>query len=371
VLHRLASLINKEIIQFVRDPVLVAFILIAPILQIVLMGRSVSQGVEGMPVAVVDYDLTPLSREIITALDNTDEIVVSAFPNRLEDAQQLVDRGDVIGMVVIPRGFMQDTRSATKVAQIQVIIDGSSSVIAAQTLSAAQSAVQSLANNAAIAATSRPLGGIRVFVEALFNPTLSLRPDSIISEIALITFEVTILVAVMGIVREREIGTLEMLSITPLRRLELLAGKAITPMIVGMINFLLMFVVVRVVFDIPMRGSFLALLGLTVLYLGAEVAYALLISTLTQSQQQATTVVFVWAIACVTLSGFLVPITTLPKAMQWISWAVPLRHYLASIRSIMLKGTPIAALLPQTIALAVLGVVMMLLTTRTLSRVTD
>lgn len=370
MLHRLASLINKEVIQFARDPVLVAFVLIAPILQIVLIGQSISQDVQSMPVAVVDYDLSPLSREIITALDNTDEIAVSAYPDRIEDAQRLVDDGDVIGMVVIPRGFMRDTRSATEVAQIQVIIDGSSSLIASQTLGAAQSAVQSLAGDAAIA-SSRPRGGVRVFVEALFNPTLSLRPDSVVSQIALITFEVTTLIAVMGIVREREIGTIEMLTITPLRRLELLAGKTITPLIIGGVNFLLMFGVTQVVFDTPMRGSFLGLLGLTVIYLVAEVAYALMISTLTRSQQQATTVVFVWAIVGVTLSGYLVPITTLPRAMQWLSWAVPLRHYLVGVRSIMLKGAPLATLLPQAITLVVLGVVMMLFTTRTLSRVTD
>ncbi len=370
MLHRLGSLIRKEIIQFLRDPVLLAFALLAPALQIVLLGRAVGQDVQNMPIAVIDYDVTPLSREVITALDNTQELIVTTYPDDLDTARDLIDRGDIIGFVVIPRGFMQGTLSPDDVPQVQVVIDGQSSLTAGRTVSAAQGAVQSLLEDAA-RSSGQPRGGIRVFTEALFNRTLDFRPDAITSQLGLITFEVTTLVAVMGIVREREIGTIEMLTITPLKRLELLAGKAITPFLLGMLNFGAMLGVTQFVFDVPLRGSLWALIALTALYLMCEIAYALIVSTLTRSQQQATTVVFVWAMVALTLSGYLVPITTLPRAMQWISWAVPLRHYLTVLRSIMLKGAGWQAMLPQAGALVLLGAVMTVLATRSLSRVID
>jgi ABC-2 type transport system permease protein len=371
MLHRLVTLITKEIIQFTRDPVLLAFSLLGPALQIMLLGRAIGQDISNMPVAVMDYDLSPLSREIVTALDNTDELVVAHFPTDLDEASGLIDRGAVMGIVIIPPGFMQDTQSATEVGQIQVIIDGVSSLIAARTLGAAQGAVQSLVEDVVVTSSQRPPGGIRIFTDPVFNRSLDFRPDSIASQLGLIVFEITTLVAVMGIVREREIGTLEMLTITPLKRMELIAGKAITPLVIGTLNFLVMLGVTQVVFQVPFRGAFWTLFLLTLLYLGCEICYALMVSTITRSQQQATTVVFVWAMVALTLSGYLVPITTLPKAMQWLSWLVPLRHYLTILRSVMLKGSTAAALLPDALAILFIGALMVVITTRTLSRVIE
>ncbi len=369
--HRLMALIHKEIIQFSRDRVLLGFSLLGPMLQIILLGRAIGQDIQDIPIAVVDYDLSPLSREIITALDNTSELVVAYFPDNLEQARDLINRGDAMGIVVIPPGFMEDTRSTTETAQLQVIIDGVSWMIASRTLGAAQGAVQSLVDDVLVDADLPSRGGIRVHPEALFNQTLDFRPDSITSQLGLITFEITTLVAVMGIVREREIGTIEMLTITPLRQLEIIAGKAITPLIIGIIDFLIMLAVTQVVFEVPFRGSFAVLFGLTILYLACEISYALLISTIARSQQQATTVVFVWAMLAMTLSGYLVPITTLPLALQRVSWAIPLQHYLTIVRGVMLKGANITALWPDALAILFLTLVMTFISTRTLRRVIE
>ncbi len=369
--HRLASLISKELVQMLRDRMLLVFALCGPALQLILLGNAISRDIQDIPVAVVDYDLTSLSRDIVTALDNTVELKVVSFPGSLDEARRQMDEGDIMGVAVIPRGFMADLQSPTAVPQVQVFLDGASSFIAGRALGAAQGALDSLIDETLGASDARSRADIDVHIDALFNQTLDLRPDSITSQMALIAFEITTLVAVMGIVREREIGTIEMLSITPLRRLELIAGKAITPLIIGVINFLVMFVVTQVVFEVPQRGAFALLLALTVLYLGCEVGYALMISTIARSQQQAVTIVFVWVMTAMALSGFLVPIATLPETMQWISWAVPLRHYLTVIRAVMLKGAGLASLLPEVAAMITLTVVMVSLTTRTLSRAID
>lgn len=366
--HRLISLIKKELIQITRDRILLLFALLGPGIQLVMLGRAISTDIQDIPVAIIDYDLSPLSREIITALDNTTELEIVSYPPNLQVARNEIDKGQVMAIAVIPRDFMQDIQTPTTVPQIQVILDGSSFLIAGRALGATQGAVQSLIEDTVAFSANTAPEGITILSESLFNATLDFRPDAVTSQFALITFEITTLVAVMGIVREREIGTIEMLSITPLKRLELIAGKAITPLIIGVIDFMAMFMITQVVFDVPLRGSFLLLMGFTLLYLACEIGYALMISTIARSQQQAVTIIFVWVMIAMTLSGYMVPITTLPQIMQWVSWAVPLRHYLTIVRSIMLKGATFFSLLPSVSALLVLTITLIFLTTRTLSR---
>ncbi len=372
MLHRMMALITKELIQITRDRVLLFFALFGPTAQLMMLGRAISMDIVDIPVAVVDYDLSSLSREIITALDNTNELQVLRFPASLDEAREMIDNGDVMAVVVISHGFMEGTRSAAEVAQIQVVLDGgSSSFMAARTLGAAQGAVQSLVEDAQVTGNLPTRGGVQVLVEALFNRTLDLRPHTITAQLALITFQITTMVAVMGIVREREIGTIEMLTITPLRRLELIGGKAITPFLIGMLDFVVMFNVTQAVFSIPMRGSLPVLMAVTMLYLFCEIGYALMLSTITRSQQQAVTMVFVWAMFAITLSGYLVPVSRLPPFLQWVSWFVPLRHYLAILRGLMLKGAGLGVVWPQVLTLAALTAVILFATTRSLSRVIE
>src|SRR5574341_681628 len=344
------ALIAKELRQISRDRILLA--------------NAISVDIVDIPVAVIDYDLSPLSRDIITALDNTQELKVVAFPADLDQARHLIDSGQVMAVGVIPRGFMAGLAS-NHPPQMQVFLDGVSSLIAARALGAMQGAIQSLVEEAVVVASHPRQGGIAVYVDALFNGALDFRPESITSQMSLIIFEITMLVAVMGIVREREFGTIEMLSITPLGRLEVIAGKAITPLLIGLID---LFAVTQIIFDVPFRGSFLTLLGLTILYLSCEIGYALMISTVTRTQQQAVTTVFVWVMVAMTLSGYLVPISNLPKVMEIVSWAVPLRHYLVIVRGIMLKGAGVMDMLPNVVALVATSLAVLFLSTRTLTR---
>jgi ABC-2 type transport system permease protein len=370
VFHRLASLIGKELIQIVRDRILVLFALAVPVVLLYLMGRATSQDIQRIPVAVVDHDHSPLSREIITALNNTRELSVERFPASLAEARKLMDGGDALAIIVIPPGFEKGTQMPTEVPQLQVVLDGASWIVASRALGAAQGAVTSLAVSATVVGEESS-ASIHLYPETLFNRTLDFRPHSVTAQMAFIVFEVTTLFAVMGIVRERELGTLEMLSITPLHRLELIAGKAITPLLIGVIDFLVMIVVTQVAFDVPFRGSFWLLFGLTLIYLVSETGYALMISTLTRTQQQAVTTVFVWGMLCITLSGYMVPVERLPQALQYLSLLIPLRHYLAVVRGVMLKGVGIAVLWPEALVLALLAVAVVFVATRTVSQVLD
>ncbi len=367
--NRLYAIISKELIQYTRDRILFVATLLAPLIQIVLLGNAVGSDIRNLQIAVVDYDHSPLSREIITALDNTDELVVAHFPGSLEEARKLVDRGQAIGVVIIPHRFMEKTRSPHTTAEMQVILDGTQTLTAGYALSAATQAVQSLAGGTLPAGSSLP--GAVLYPEPLYNRTLDLQPDAITAQLALITFQMVALVGVMGIVRERDIGTIEMLNITPLKRMELVAGKTLTPLIIGLATFSVVFTMARMVFNVPNRGNLPFLVGVTALYLVCEIGYGLALSSLLRTQQQAVTVVFVWIMVALTLSGYLVPIEQLPQAFQWLSWLLPLRHYLRIVHNIMLKGSGLLDLWPQIAAIGVLTLLAFSIAPRLLNRVLE
>lgn len=367
---RLRSLVIKELIQFSRDGLLLVFAFVGPVLQLILLGNAVSQDLTALPLAVHDQDRSDLSREIVTALDNTQELELAYYPSSLEELHDLVDGGQVTVAVVIPPGLSRDASSGTTVPELQVIVDGTNAFVGAGALRAIQGAIQAKARDLAPATASNH-GGIDLQTRALYNQSLDQRWHSISAQLAFIAFQVTVIIAVIGLVREREVGTLEQIAMTPLRRLELIGGKAIVPLAIGMFNYSVMFVITQLVFDLPMRGSALLLFALTLVYLVTECGYALLLSTLSRTQQQAITLVFVWVMLAMTLSGYLVPVTRMPLALQALSLLFPLRHYLNILRGVMLKGAGLMALWPSVLALVALSVVVVTATAKLLGRVDE
>ncbi len=366
--NRLRSLIIKELLQFTRDPLLLFATLIGPALQLwVVSGGSGS--LTGIPVAVIDSDRTPTSRAVATALDNTQELTVQFYPDTLEAAQLLIDDGRANVLVVIPQGFADDV-VANRFAQVQLIVDGSNVAAAADAQSAAQGAIETLGWNIVLASMGSTSGlrGIDLRQEALYNQALDSRIYEITAHLAFFTFLVVTLTAVMGIVKEFETGTIEQIMITPLGQVELIVGKAIAPSLLGLVVFSVMFVMARLLFNLPMRGSWLLLGFLTVLYLISEVCVALMISTVSRTQQQAITVVFIWVMVALTMSGFLVPIASLPTVLRWVAYALPIQHFIEIVRSVMLKGAGLVALWQNVVALLVLDVVVVALTSFLLRR---
>jgi ABC-2 type transport system permease protein len=167
---------------------------------------------------------------------------------------------------------------------------------------------------------------------------------------------VALIVAALGITRERELGTLEQLLVTPLRRVELIVGKAIPAVVVASVNFFIVFLIVNQGFELPMRGSFTLLFALSVLFIIAEVGWGLMISAFSHTQQQAVLFVFVLAMTDVAFSGYTVPVERLPQAMQWIAQLFPFQHYLQILRGVMLRGADLSTLWPQALALVILAI---------------
>ncbi len=350
---RVGNLAHKELLQLTRDVMILIMILVGPVLQLALIARSTTQGFHHQPIVVVDQDHSTLSRRIVEALTNTAELKVAAFLDSPDQIDPWLDRAQAIMAVTISPGLEADL--AHGAPQVQLLVDGARSTASSYAIGAATGAINSVAAQYRQTMTSNvPLLNVRTLVR--FNPTLNVAIFVISAQMGFIVYQVALIVAALGLTRERELGTLEQLLVTPLQRVELIIGKAIPAVIVASLNFVIVFLIVNQGFEMPMRGSFPLLFGLSVLFIIAEVGWGLMISAFSHTQQQAVLFVFVLAMTDVAFSGYTVPVEQLPQVMQWIAQLFPFQHYLQILRGVMLRGSDLTTLWPQTVALVILGI---------------
>jgi ABC-2 type transport system permease protein len=365
---RIANLIVKELIQFGRDRILATFILLAPALQLILMAQAIARGVNNQPVAILDLDRSRASRELIASLDNTEALTVKFYVDSPDQMRTLLDKGQARLAVVIPAGFGEGLQRPGTAQQIQILADATNTVAASTSISTAAGVVGRFSSDLA-ASYGRVIPEFIDFrTDVRFNPTLDFRDFSIPAQLGFITYQVTLAVAALGLARERELGTLEQLMVTPLRRLELALGKGIPAIAIGAVNFAAIWIIGQAVFHVPMNGSLPLLVALTLLFITAVVSWGVAISAISRTQQQAILFVFIQAMVDVAFSGFLVPVKNMPPFLQAISRFVPLQHYLVIIRSVMLKGAGLDVLWPQAAALAGLSLVMAAIALRMVAR---
>jgi ABC-2 type transport system permease protein len=381
VLTRIWHMVIKEFIQFGRDRLLTLFLFTFPVMQLVLVAQATATGVTSLPTAVLDQDSSRASRGLAQALDRTEELSVDYFPKNVAEVARLLDGGQAGLAIIIPPNFERDmldgttpvltgqvlpNHSGSQSAQLQVIADASNSITANVALRTAEGAITSTLTR--LLGAAGQLGPVDLRVTTRFNRSLDSRYYAIPAQLAFIVYQVTLAVAALGLARERELGTLEQLSVTPLRRFELLTGKAMPAAIIGLIDFGAMFVIVVEVYSVPMEGSWGLLFLLSALFIIAEVCWGLTISAISRTQQQAVLFIFMLAIAEVMLSGYLVPVARLPLVLKAISLFSPMRHYLVILRSIMLKGANLTTLWPQAVGLLALGSAMAYLSRRNVAR---
>jgi ABC-2 type transport system permease protein len=349
--NRVGNLIIKELIQLGRDRLLSAFIILAPALQLILMAQSIERGINEQPMAVLDFDRSRLSRQLVTALDNSEELHAQAYVQSMDQVRRLLDEGRIRSAVIIPAGFSTGVESGRSPQQIQMVADATNTMAASIAINAATGVVGRFSSNLTGSRGLVTPEFIDFRTKVRFNPTMDLRNFSIPAQVGFIIYQVTLAVAALGLARERELGTLEQLMVTPLRRFELALGKALPAIAIGWLNFVIVWIISLTVFRVPMNGSALVLSLLTMLFVVTVVSWGLVISVVSRTQQQAILFVFIQAMVDVAFSGFLVPVKNMPNFLQAISRFVPLQHYLVIIRSVMLKGAGFDSLKPQAAAL--------------------
>jgi ABC-2 type transport system permease protein len=370
VLLRIWNLVLKEFIQFLRDWLMTAFILTLPVLQLALLAQATSSRISDLCVAVLDFDRSYVSRRLVAALDNRQELNVCHFPETLEDSHRLLDQGEATLAVVIPAGFAADMSDASAEPHVQLAADASNSISGSIALRAANAAIADFARETRLLPGSR-VSGIDLRTTVRFNPDLNARLFSMPAQVGFIVYQVTLTITSIGLARERELGTLEQLMVMPLQRIELVVGKAVPALVVGALNFLCMLAVTVFAFGVPLRGSLLLLFALTVTFIVAEIGYGILISAIARTQQQAILLVFVLAMVDMTFSGYMVRVKNLPLVLQVIAQVVPFSHYLEIIRGVMLKGAGLDVLWPHAAAMVAIGMLVGVVAVRGLGRSLD
>jgi ABC-2 type transport system permease protein len=363
-MRRVGFLVWKELIELKSDPRLFGIIVLAPLLQLFMLGYAATTDVRDVPIVVSDGDRSTSSRELIARFEASPSFSVISVVPGLNDVDPFLERGTAWMALALPAGF-GESLAAGRPQAVQVIADGSDANSATVSLGYASSLVAAYAQEKTLqqqpAAAAMP-AGIEPRVRVWFNPRLESRDFMVPGVVALLLLVITTNLSSMGIVREKETGTLEQLNVTPLRRWELIAGKLLPYALVGMLDVFLVIAVALLWFQIPMRGSLWLLIGLTAIYLLSTLGLGLFVSTISSTQQQAMmTTMFFLLTPMIYLSGFIFPIENMPAVIQPLTYLIPLRYFLVIVRSIFLKGVGLETLWPQVLALTAWGVAILAL----------
>jgi ABC-2 type transport system permease protein len=357
----------KELLELRQNPRLFPVLFLAPLIQLTVLGYAATTDVTNVPVLVVDSDRSAESRGLIRSFDASANFTIVGIVSSIEEIDAFLETRRAWMALTIPPGFGRLVREGGP-ASVQVVADGSdansTNVALGYTTNLVSDYAQSLMSSAPRAQMAardgvllnRP-GGIQPIVRVWFNSRLESRYFMLPGIVALLLLAVTTNLSSMAIVREKEVGTLEQLSVTPLGRLELIVGKLLPYALVGIIDVALTLIVVLLWFEVPMRGSFALLFLMSSIYLLTALGLGLFVSTISQTQQQAMmTTTFFFLIPMVYLSGFVFPIENMPAAIQPVTYLIPLRYFIVIVRGLFLKGVGLETFWREALVLLAWGV---------------
>ena len=373
---RVMEMVRKEFLQIFRDPRLSRIIFIAPIVQLLVFGYAVSTDVRHTTMFVVDHDRSSVSRRLIEAFTASGYFDLAGRSDRSRDLVDALDEGRATLGMDIPAGFARDVAGPDG-GQVQIVLDGTNSNTATVVRGYADRIVQGFAARIADespgtgtpavgSAGGGPAGSagasalpVELRERAWFNPYLVSRDYNVPAVVGSLILLICLLLTSLAVVREREIGTLEQLMVSPLKPAELIAGKLIPFAIVGLVDVALVTTVAILWFGVPFRGSLLLLFLATVLYILCCLGIGLLVSTASSTQQEAVMATFLVFMPSILLSGFMFPVSSMPELFQWLTLLNPVRHFLVIVRGLFLKGIGLDVLWPQYLALLVIGVTLL------------
>ena len=352
-LLRIRRMVEKELRQLLRDSKTKRVIFVSPVIQLLLFGYAVNTDVRDVALVLADYDGTQDSRELVDAFTASGYFRIVETAGRTAELGAALDRGRAVATLEIPSGYSRDLR-AGRGAVVQLLIDGTNSNTATVAQGYAAKIVQELGlSRAAESAAGAPLRpGVDLRTRAWFNPALESRVYNVPAVIGMVVLLMSLLLTAMAVVREREVGTLEQLLVSPLSPIELMLGKTLPTAGIAMVQLALVTSVALLWFDVPLRGSGPALVLAAGLFILAGLSVGLLISTISRTQQEAFFAVFLFVLPAIILSGLLYPIDTMPALFRQLTLLNPLRHFLEIVRGIFLRGAGLSELGVQFAVLA-------------------
>ncbi|MBM4305699.1 MAG: ABC transporter permease [Deltaproteobacteria bacterium] len=363
---RVRFIFVKELIQVLRDKRLRITLIFPPIFQLIVFGYAANLDVKNITTAIRDLDQSVDSRDLTGRFMSSKYFKIISYPQTPKEIEGLIKKGDITLSLEIPSGYSQKLKKGNT-ATIQIIVDGTESNTAMIALGYVSRILSEYSTEMIVKKLNQE--GMRDFEEAgvelehrvWFNPNLESRFFYVPGVIATIAFLLPMILTAQAIVREREMGTLEQIMVTPIRSWELVLGKTLPFALIGLIDVVMIALVGVFWFKVPLRGNPLVLLMGNILFLMSSVGIGLLISTISSTQQQAQISTFFFMNPAFILSGFAFPLENMPEWLQYLTYINPLRYFLVIIRGTFLKGIGLEVLWPQMLALAVLGGLMITL----------
>jgi len=361
----IVEIVKKEFYQIRQDKRMMTVSILAPIMQVLLLGYAATTDIKNSNLAVCDMDRTAESRALVQQFTNTTYFIERYEVGVPGDVDGYIENAQVSVALVIPPGFGRKLQ-ARQTAGVQVVLDGadanSANVLLGYANQIVQSYSQSILLTAAAMGAGQRIGRVLPVPRVWFNSDLRSTNYMVPGVVATVLMIITMTLTSLGVVREKEIGTLEQLQVTPIKPHELIIGKLIPFIMIGFFDVTVVLAIARFWFDVPMTGSLALLFGLSGLFILTTLGLGLFVSTIAKSQQQAMLIAqFFFFMPSTFLSGFTFPIANMPPLIQWLTYLIPLRYFLVIVRGIFLKGATMAELWPQASALLIFGIAILTL----------
>jgi ABC-2 type transport system permease protein len=363
-MKNILHIIRKEFLQLRQDRKMFGVSFIAPVFQLIVLGYAATFDVTHIPTVVCDFDNSPSSREFIRSFTSTEYFSIVGYSDKISEIDHQLDDGHASIAIVLPHGF-ENNIGAGRPAPVQIIADGTETSTAGIGLSYASIIVSRYSQNillesfikrGAVTMPTRVSAEFRVW----YNPELKSRNYMVPGVLGLLLMVMTMLLTSLAIVKEKELGTLEQLVVTPIKPYQLIIGKLAPFFLIGVIDVILVVFFASLIFSLPVKGGVLLLLFLSLIFLMTTLGLGLFISTISRTQQQAMmTAIFFFMLPMMFFSGFVFPIENMPTIIQYISTVIPLRYYFVIVRGLFLKGVGMSILWPHALALLIFGSVIL------------
>ena len=364
-MRTLLVLVQKELLQIRRDRLMLRQLLIMPVVQLLVLSSAATFEVKTARMYVVDHDASATSRGLVTRLRASGRFEVGGSSRSVEAANEALLARDVGMIVAVPAGFEEDV-VVRRVGRVQFVFNAEDGAAAGVTQSYAVQIARAYAQEmqAQLEPGTRAVSAVDVRSRGWYNPELDYRDYMVPGILVQLVTVIGTLIAAMNIVREKEIGTLDQLSVTPLGRGTFIAAKLIPFWMIAMVELTLGLVVARLVFDVPLVGSVPLVFLAASVFLVAALGVGLFVSTLAHTQQQAMFVTFFIVMIYLLMSGLFTPVRSMPEWAQWMAQANPVKHFIVIMRAVMLKGATLADIMAPLGALALIGATVLALAVR-------
>ncbi|GMU95230.1 ABC transporter permease [Ignavibacterium album] len=371
------NFIRKEFLQFSRDPKMFGIILVAPVIQLIFLGYAANLDIEKIKLVVFDQDKSSTSRRLVKDLTSSGYFLIQDYLNDYNSVTEYLDYNKATVAMVIPNDFEKNL-NRKETAKLQAIFDASDGNTASIAAGYLQQIILQFAQNTSLEMMHRsgnifvPIGNVTPEIRIWYNPTLKTRNYMVPGIVGLLLSIVTLLLTSLAVVKEKEIGTMEQLIVTPLKPYQIIIGKLVPFILLGFVSIIIVLTAMRIIFDIPVKGNIFFLFLSAFFYILSTLGLGLFVSTISKTQQQAMMIaVFAVMMPMVFLSGFAFPVENMPEIIQYISYVIPLKYFINVIRGVISKGLGFYDLWINALVLLIMGILILVLSSLRFQRRLD